>query len=276
MSEDKQEYLYHYTNVSSLALILKNRNIKFNPLTVLDDAEEQMIKDEQQHLSKYCFVSSWTDDATESIPMWNMYTNISEGVRIRLPKDPFQEYEFNQEIFRKISNTNITVEDIGKVILLPEEMCKTDYTILPYMKKDLLKQVQYTDNLDELCPKIIHIDEVTKRFNVEMGQLGLFKNHYWNFQREWRYIFWVYPFGFYEMIAKGNAVSTNLFMKLLEGKDLPFNFYFLQIDPLKFKNMEITLSPKVSEGNRLITETLIEEYNPEAKIVESDLFKKIR
>lgn len=34
------EYLYHYTNLSSLALILKNRTFRLNSLKNMDDAEE--------------------------------------------------------------------------------------------------------------------------------------------------------------------------------------------------------------------------------------------
>jgi argininosuccinate synthase len=41
MENTYSEYLYHYTSVSSLAMILKNRNIRFSPLTVLDDMEEE-------------------------------------------------------------------------------------------------------------------------------------------------------------------------------------------------------------------------------------------
>ncbi|RHM14500.1 hypothetical protein DWZ83_02405 [Amedibacillus dolichus] len=61
------EYLYHYTNVSSLALILKNKTIRLNSLLNMDDADEVVTKN-NEYLGKYCFVSSWTDLADESIP----------------------------------------------------------------------------------------------------------------------------------------------------------------------------------------------------------------
>ena len=41
------EYLYHYTNVDSLALILKNRSIRLNSLDKMDDRQEQMSCDKQ-------------------------------------------------------------------------------------------------------------------------------------------------------------------------------------------------------------------------------------
>ena len=35
------EYLYHYTAVDTLELILKNKTIRFNPLTKMDDNLEK-------------------------------------------------------------------------------------------------------------------------------------------------------------------------------------------------------------------------------------------
>ena len=37
-------YLYHYTSLETLALILKNRTICFNNLLYVDDIEEQRLK----------------------------------------------------------------------------------------------------------------------------------------------------------------------------------------------------------------------------------------
>lgn len=36
-SNDYPEFLYHYTSIDSLALILKNRTIRFNSLINVDD-----------------------------------------------------------------------------------------------------------------------------------------------------------------------------------------------------------------------------------------------
>ena len=39
------EYLYHYTNIESLALILKNQTIRFNSLDRMDDLQEKESAD---------------------------------------------------------------------------------------------------------------------------------------------------------------------------------------------------------------------------------------
>ena len=82
------EYLYHYTNLSSLAMILKTKTLRLNSLKNMDDAEEMKTKN-SEYLGKYCFVSSWTDDAKESIPLWGLYTYNMTGVRIKMRKNPF-------------------------------------------------------------------------------------------------------------------------------------------------------------------------------------------
>lgn len=37
---DEQKYLYHYTSIETLALILKNRTIRFSSLATVDDIKE--------------------------------------------------------------------------------------------------------------------------------------------------------------------------------------------------------------------------------------------
>ena len=50
---DPPEYLFHYTTVESLALILKSHSIKFSPLTNLDDLEEAKFNDLKK-IGNYC------------------------------------------------------------------------------------------------------------------------------------------------------------------------------------------------------------------------------
>ena len=126
-----KEYLYHYTSVSSLAMILKSKNIRFSPLSVLDDKEEQM-----HNYSKYVFVSSWTDDELESIPMWKMYSSPTEGVRIKLPKYPFYNYRNTASDFSKLG---FCKEDgCFNMIIQPDEFINPDYLLLTYAQENIL------------------------------------------------------------------------------------------------------------------------------------------
>ena len=62
------DYLFHYTSVDILALILKNRTIRFNSLDRMDDLQEQETAD-IKNVGQFCYISFWTDDEEESIPM---------------------------------------------------------------------------------------------------------------------------------------------------------------------------------------------------------------
>ncbi len=277
MSDNNPKYLYHYTNISSLALILKNKNLKLNPLTVLDDSEEANIKDEQKHIAKYCYVSSWTDNDKESIPMWNMYTKMEEGIRIKLPSYPFKEYSINESTYRNSVGDNYEVKGSLNCIVNSNKFFSSEYFILTNVQQHILHKVQYTDESELLNPNVIDIDSKNNTTTFKMGDMGKYKNNYWAFQDEWRYILNIFPFGYKEMqecTSKGNI--NELLKKLYKGYDLPFNFYLLDLAEDKFLDMEITLSPKISEGNRIIVKDLIEKYNPEAQLNESELFNKIR
>ena len=60
--------LYHYTTIDTLALILKNKTIRFNRLDKVDDVEEDAFSN-GVHLGQYIFVSCWTKNSEESIPL---------------------------------------------------------------------------------------------------------------------------------------------------------------------------------------------------------------
>lgn len=84
------EYLYHYTSIESLVYI-KNRTIRFKSLINVDDMEEVLTRD-LGAFGKYFYVSCWSSDDEESIPLWSMYSEGMKGVRIKLPIFPFKKY----------------------------------------------------------------------------------------------------------------------------------------------------------------------------------------
>ena len=51
----------------------------------------------------------------------------------------------------------------------------------------------------------------------------------------------------------------------------PFPHYDMSISDKAFEDMEITLSPRISAGSRIIVQNLIEKYNPAALLTESSL-----
>ncbi len=62
--------IHHYTNIESLAMILSTKKIRFNRLDRMDDLEEGCVEAQRIPLGKYTYVSCWTEDDEESIPLW--------------------------------------------------------------------------------------------------------------------------------------------------------------------------------------------------------------
>lgn len=107
-------FVYHYTSIPTLALILKNRTIRFNSFRCVDDLQEIMSAEEKEY-GKYCFVSCWTHEVRESIPMWKMYSDSMKGVRIGLPVFPFQQYD----------------DGVGGKTYVPPTFDREDYFVFP-------------------------------------------------------------------------------------------------------------------------------------------------
>lgn len=270
-------YLYHYTSVENLALILKNRTIRLNPLDKMDDLQEQRTAD-VENLGKFVFVSSWTDDPTESIPMWKMYTNPAAGVRIKLRENPFVWH-------------GTTGGDIGRVLGIPalDEASRTNYvrTFLDISKLldegyfspqawggNILVPVTYTNDISKLEPKVANLTDGT--LSLAVGALGRHKNPYWGFQKEWRYIMQFVSINFKSSMEACMQAFSESGVRMLQGKEAPpFRYFDLDIDPVFLAEMEIVCSPQMTAGNKILLETLVEKYNPSATIRESELLNLI-
>ena len=259
---DKIEYLYHYTSLESLALILKNRTIRLNPLDKMDDIQEQKTAD-IENIGKFVFVSSWTDDVVESIPMWKMYTDPRCGVRIKLRKNPFLKHGTRGSDFEKVLGATLEDEKsrttVMDTFLDLTAMLEGGYVSPQGWSGDILTKIEYTNDLDKLEPSV-----------------GSCENTHWRFQNEWRYIMDFVPMNFSSNPQQIARYFSQTVLQMSTGiAEPPFRYYDLDIDSKYFEEMEITCSPQMSAGNRTILETLVERYNPNATILESELLGKI-
>jgi len=266
--ENKPTHLYHYTTIDTLALILRDKKIKFSPLTILDDIEEECVKNAQIY-GKYVFVSSWTEENNESIPMWNMYAGLNAGVRIKMPLMPFKEYSALSDVvvnavpqklmdFYKERNAAIEeyLDDLGGTYFIIKSM--------PYLYKiNYVKDLKTT--VDDKYKCLIDPSAEEK-----LLKLGRYKKVYWDFQKEWRYVMILMPIKYDEQTAEPVSMINNLFFYF------PFKNYFLPLNKMAFSEMEVTLSPNISDGNRAIVEVLKEKYNPRMKVLDSKLKGNLR
>ncbi len=162
------EYLYHYTSIEILALILKHKTIRFNSLSNVDDKNETEFADSKINFSPYTFISCWTDSEKENLPFWNMYTPNMRGVRIKMPTKIFNSHTVDSFNIEGII-PNIVSEDslFPKESVFNEKFWILSNTTLPH-------KIKYTDNPILLKPQIIEYDQ--ERFTASFGEVGKYKS----------------------------------------------------------------------------------------------------
>ena len=275
------KYLYHYTSLETLALILKNRTIAFNSLINVDDIEEAETAD-MANFGKYVYVSCWTDVETESIAMWNLYTPNMQGVRIKLPVFPFKRFHYDagQHYSQKPFDSYINYDR-----LYQDNKC----TITPNMPE--LYPVTYTRDKKLLMPKVRNgTKEDVERFlsfktledvqNVNAGysfaMLGKFKREDWRFQREWRYWFFVSPIGMQDVrgaTAEEQFEKEKEMVRRYEDGDYPapYQRFFMELDEDSIRQMEVVLGPRTTEAGRILAHALLKEHGLEGHFRDSCL-----
>lgn len=252
------QYLFHYTNIQSLALILHSKTFKFNSLMKVDD-ELECLSQDIGYAGKYCFVSSWTDDEKESIPMWALYTDL-KGIRIKMETNPFIRYKWADPLFPK--------QEIESYLSL-NQIYKND--CLPYLtdNSQILYKINYTDDIDKIIPKTKV--EVQNGFHIDYNRIGKHKSSIWKFQREWRYILYLRPVKLSDYLKSINIGKTSYKKNIAENKDLPLTELYLDLRDECIDNMEVLCAPKMNRGDRILLELLMEKYCKHGKIEESSI-----
>lgn len=249
----------------------------------MDDLQEQMSQD-KQNFGKFIFVSSWTDDETESIPMWRMYTPKQRGVRIKLPINPFVEYQATTQEIEKTFGIPVLADKNTpapfKTIVPFEKLFSGDFSIVNYGIGNQLIKIEYVDEENLLNPTLVE-NKSDGSIGIALDDLGKYKNKYWKFQREWRYKLMFYPASVKKMAVehfKGQNIEiATLFQNIIKGQaTLPFNHYDLSVKKESFEDMTIMLAPDISDSSKTFVELLVKEFNPKCKIETSALSNLIR
>lgn len=263
--------LYHYTTIEALAMILKTRSIKFSRLDRVDDIEE-LAESKNIRLGQYMFVSCWTENSEESIPLWKMYSGNCHGVRIGMEKDMFENY-----IVRELTLPNgesMKGELISKVPA--SEIVNPNYFILPVSimpnSKFFYCSVEYVDDVDKMVSETFQLqkdDETHSRSTMAFGEIGKYKNKRWAFQQETRFRLVILPTN--PLLNNSKEASSVMMNSILHNKPLSIEEYYLFIRSEVLNNMEITLHPNSSESDKVIIEALCEKYAPQAVLKDSSL-----
>lgn len=201
-------------------------------------------------------VSSWTDLENESIPFWGLYTKNMSGIRLKMRRNPFQKYNLGLSYYLNGSSFES---------YCPEDILNNNavyfYPTLPFLRK-----VEYTDDEKLIFPEPISMLKQNSNGGFDLignfNDLNRYKRDSWSFQSEWRYSLLFFPHN-----EKG-SVSLNL---SANSDDMPFWYCDLKITDEAFKDIEIMTGPKMQFGDKILLESLVRQYCPNARIVESKL-----
>lgn len=264
--------IYHYTSVDTLEKILSGKSILFRRLDCVDDVMEYTVSE----FAKYIFISCWTESKEENIPLWKMYTtDITKGVRISLPQDMFKTYSPTQS-GRYVKN------QISASLISADEILRSDYMVVPVdLSRDkeneiFFRHIEYVRNPQIAVGKIKKTEyNGGNLYNVlEMNRLGRYKHKCWEFQQEVRFALTILPVNPYKYAGKANG-AENYANECAQMKDLPFSSYFLHLKDDIFDQLEITLSPNISEESRNLVDNLVQQYAPKAIVKESAFHNKV-
>lgn len=265
--------LYHYASLDTLALILHNRTIRFSRLDKVDDPQEQRSVD-SQNLGKMKLVSCWTSSDEESIPMWREYAGAECGVRIQMKSHPFKRYSVSTESLSKLSSDAVLNTPGGKFdgLQLPlEDFWDKKYHFKEMARSvEMLHEVQYTKDKSLLFPEVIRSCG-NGWVEADLSALGIHKATAWSYQREWRYVLTAVPVGIASIEGDAEAVkrATEVILDRCDP-GIP-SFYDLAISDEAFSSMKIVASPKMTPGNRVILDALVQKYAPGIEVAESSI-----
>ncbi len=260
------DYLYHYTSIQTLALILSSKKIRFNRLDKVDDLQEAESAD-LENLGRLFFVSCWSESAEENIPLWSMYTPNMAGIRIKLPSEMFKRFVIEPQ-----TDGFLHVVDHIESPLPYKRMITDQYLVSPtiYNSSQFLKKVTYTGDKKLLCP--ILAEPHGEGFSYDLGEFGKYKRPEWRFQSEWRFIIMIYPgpFNFRESEDPGAALGQELHSGLIQ-RSLSFSDFYLDLDDESINAMEVLLGPKTTKGDEIVVRSLLSEYCTNASMKHSNL-----
>lgn len=249
------DYLYHYTNLNSFELILKNRTIRLNSLKNMDDAEE-IVTANSPYLGKYCFVSSWTELKEENIPFWGLYTEKMTGVRLKMQKCPFEKHTYHLSYY----NSGQSFESY-----CPAEIINGNL-VMYWPSIPFLRKVEYTEDECLLYPSLFSYFYIRgdRRFeaSANFNSIGQYKRSCWEFQSEWRYSLLFLP---------KNENGDYIIDFNANDKSMPFWYCDLPISEEAFCDIEIMTGPRMSDNDKMLLQDIVNKYCPSAKIVNSSL-----
>lgn len=207
--------------------------------------------------------------------MWREYAGAECGVRIQMKSYPFKQYSVSNESLNKLSSEAVLNAPGGSFdgLHLPlEDFWDKNYLFFETARNiEMLHEVEYTNDESLLFPKVINAFE-NGGLVADLNALGVHKTTAWSYQKEWRYILTAVPIGI-DSVINGRLDqiirATDVILDKCDPGIPPY--YDLAISDEAFSSMKIVSSPKMTPGNRVILNTLIEKYAPGIEVADSSI-----
>ena len=251
--------IYHYTTLETLALILKNRTLRFNNVKNMNDPEESVTEDFKSSLKNYTFISCWTQNPEESIPLWQMYSNSAHGVRLESDTS-FIHFDGNET---NINGVNIVVQNVQKSFDCSE---KAKFILLRQTNDNgdcHYHKVKYSNE------KQIFKEDISKnnieQFKFNATEAFATKNKHWEFEEEIRFIL----LGSNCEDVKMDDNWQYFYNRILDKKPFSANSVYLHLKDDFFENLRITIAPCMNEGEKILMASLIHNFGLNEKIIEN-------
>lgn len=256
--------IYHYTTIETLALILSNKKIRFSRLDKVDDIEEAELLSGPNNikLGQYVFASCWTRFAEENISLWKMYSGY-DGVRISLPESNiFKSYDITPEF----PNSDKSYFKSPCCAIGKDAVCFT--RINPIKCEDIV----YTDDPNLLAKNTIVVTNTYTALSSSFA--GKYKRKIWEFQKECRFKFMVFPVQ-EEVVANIDKFDSqhleqqiNLsllgYKNITHQKPISQDHIDISLSDTAMDNLQVMLGPKTSVAQEVMIKALLNQYAPKA------------
>ena len=227
--------LFYYTNYESFLKIMSGKRIKFNRIDRIDGTKE--MKYFEDDLYKSIFVSSFTTDS-EKLPMWSMYTEGENGIRLgfQITESPF--FHFFQDKERNVIGklVNGEMEDIR----LWGSKSVVDSPIKDWFVELTQKDIIYDEK--ELMKNPIRLGQI-----YNLIQTAAVKQKVWGFENETRILA-------YLRSEKDNIVAPE------------FEYLLVPIRVSQSVHLSVTFSPWMEDTMKEIVKESVKKYIPKCEV----------
>lgn len=189
--------IYHYTSIENLAMILDSRNIRFNRLDQMDDSNEHNFFSIGMNWSKYTYVSCWTENERENIPLWHMYTKGGSGVRIGVDVNFIDWDNQSSKIGLRVSNWQRPPSKSRAQTIIGTtwnfiHISKDSLNQGCYHKIKYVNEAKWSDEPIRIGNGKSFVDFSDSEYR---DYVAIYKDKRWEFQDETRFIIFAVPGG---------------------------------------------------------------------------------